>query len=73
MDHHNGGGCPPMFWEEAISSLSKGGALMSIDSIIALIMLVVSIITLVIMSVRLGMQISKDTNQTKNDRPSNKR
>jgi hypothetical protein len=47
---------------------------MSIDSIIALIMPAVSIITLVIMSVRLGMQITKDTNKTKNDRHnSNKR
>ncbi|MBP3871264.1 MAG: hypothetical protein J6E46_09835 [Faecalicoccus sp.] len=41
---------------------------MSIDSIINLIALLVSIITLVILSVRLGMQIKVDSNQTKNDR-----
>lgn len=46
---------------------------MSIDSIINLIALLVSIITLVILSVRLGMQIKVDSNQTKNDRqPSDK-
>ena len=41
---------------------------MSIDSMINLIALLVSIITLVILSVRLGMQIKVDSNQTKNDR-----
>ena len=45
---------------------------MSVDSIISLIALFVAIITLVIRSVSLGMQIEKDTNETKKDRQSSK-
>ena len=47
---------------------------MSVDSVISLIALIVAIITLVIRSVSLGMQIEKDSNETKNDRqnPSDK-
>jgi hypothetical protein len=60
--------------EEAISSLSsrKEVSFMSVDSVISLIALFVAIITLVIRSVSLGMQIEKDTNETKKDRQSDK-
>ncbi len=44
---------------------------MSVDTVINLIALVVAIITLVIISVRLGMQIkSDDSHRTKKDRHS---
>ena len=73
-DHHNGGGVLSIFREEAISSLSlrKEASFMSVDSVISLIALFVAIITLVIRSVSLGMQIEKDTNETKKDRQSDK-
>ncbi|MBP3871797.1 MAG: hypothetical protein J6E46_12580 [Faecalicoccus sp.] len=45
---------------------------MSVDSVISLIALFVAIITLVVISVRLGMQIEKDTKDTKKDRQSHK-
>ena len=63
-----------IFREEAISSLSfrKEVSFMSVDSVISLIALFVAIITLAIRSVSLGMQIEKDTNETKKDRQSSK-
>ncbi len=45
---------------------------MSAEIIINLIALIVAIMTLVLMAFRLGMQINKDSNSTKNDRPSSK-
>ncbi len=56
------------FGEEAITSLRKGGLLMSAELVIDLIALIVAIITLVLMAFRLGMQINDNSKNAKNDR-----
>ena len=44
---------------------------MSIDTVLNLIAVIVSIIALVIMAIGLGLQIKPDKSNTKNGRPSN--
>lgn len=78
-EHHNGGGCPPNLGRKRYPPFPKGGTLMSNQSVIAdialvlqSIALVISNVTLVILAVQLGMKSNKDL-RNKNDRPSSKR
>ena len=66
MGHHHGGGCPPITGRRVtLPHVKEVVTMIDIDTVIA-------IITLVVTAIGLGLQIASYINSSKNDRPSSK-